>query len=258
MPFFLRNSIQLYCSLFITDFLFLNFCCSWPILIPLCFPAIKPEEESIIGNTQTFLMAPFTFGAPNCKTLITHSLKSLINTVFTCNFCSSISGRVRGDTSANWSEKVSSYFPDRHFPNSITFDHCLSNGYTSKILPNRLLTSKKVRGLVPIQGCYSLDLKAFLQEWEESSEPRVGELPKKMSPSLGYGNAKKTQRISYSFIGQFSKCYMRVSLSSSLAPESSVETRLLPGTVLLGTLGKSLTSLCLNFCTFLTYLTEVV
>lgn len=32
-----------------------------------------------------------------------------------------------------------------------------------------------------------------------------------------------------------------------------------PGTVLLGTLGKSLTSLCLNFCRlFLTYLTEVV
>lgn len=50
----------------------------------------------------------------------------------------------------------------------------------------------KMRGLVPVQGYYSLDVKAFLGEQEQSSEPGVGELPK-TSPSLGYRDAKETK-----------------------------------------------------------------
>lgn len=45
MPFFLKNSYPVYTVVFDWWFLFLNFCCLWPILIPLCFPPSKSEGK---------------------------------------------------------------------------------------------------------------------------------------------------------------------------------------------------------------------
>lgn len=65
-PFFLKNFLYSYTVVFLLlIFLFLKFCCSWPILIPLCFPSCQSEVKSILNNYQTFLVAPFILGAPS-------------------------------------------------------------------------------------------------------------------------------------------------------------------------------------------------
>lgn len=97
------------------------------------------------------------------------------------------------------------------------------------------------------------EVKAFIREMlEETREPRVGELPNK-PPSLG--NRELEGGASALAI---TECHIWWGCPCpALWHESCVEPHRLFQE--LGTLGKSLTSLCLNFCIlFLTYLTEVV
>lgn len=108
---------------------------------------------------------------------------------------------------------------DRHSPNPVSCDYCLSNGHISKLPPNSLFLSRKVRRLAPFKAATTVfkEVKAFIREkLEETWEPRVGELPNKLSLLWGTDLGNRKLKGWATALARFYKCYMRVSLSSSL------------------------------------------